>query len=99
MKHNAPTPEDVIEKYGDRHIQLKIVDMQEYVLLEGSCAALCFLSELFAAQARAVDDGIGLSPVGAGRAWFAPGSTRGLYVHRIREEVQEHGEPSGLRGQ
>ena len=55
------------------------------VLIEGNAKALEFLGEYLLAHSRAdLDDcHVGLSPKGAGSAWFTKESTLGFYFYRL----------------
>ena len=72
---------DVLERHsGSKTIVVKDLDA-ETLLIEGSAEAISFLAELLSAQAEAGDCGLEISPSGPGSAFFAPGSTKGIYVH------------------
>ena len=78
------SPEDVVSKYEPSGVQIKTFESDDDVLvIEGTKESLMFVSELFAAQAQATGGGYCISPLGAGRAWFAPGSTKGIYIHLV----------------
>jgi hypothetical protein len=79
-------PDDVYREYSESGLKLKVTEMDETMLIEGTAESLLFLSKLFSAQAEAKSDSFGISPFGAGRAWFAPGSTKGIYIRRIENK-------------
>lgn len=77
-------PDEVSGKHADLGVKIRVTELdEEYILIEGTREALIFLSELFAAQAECLNDGYEISPFGPGCALFAPGSTKGIYIHRI----------------
>jgi hypothetical protein len=76
-------PDDVCEKHMDSGLKIKVWEEEDTIFIEGTREALLFVSELFAAQAEASDDGFEISPFGPGKARFAPGSTKGIYIHRV----------------
>ena len=58
---------------------------RDTVLIEGDAIALEFLGEFILAHSRADKDDChhGLSPKGAGKAWFTRESTLGFYLHKL----------------
>jgi hypothetical protein len=80
------TPDEVCRRCFDSKIQIRVTEKENTIFIEGTRDSLMFLSKLVAAQAGADDDGFQLSPFGAGSAWFAAGSTKGIYLHRTPEK-------------
>jgi hypothetical protein len=84
------TPEEVLDEYADRGVQLNIKHLDDdTVLIEADRESLEFLSRVFQAQARSADCGFHVGPSGAGSALFPDGATLGLYVHRVPCEHSE----------
>lgn len=80
----AMLPEDVLDEFADRGVQLNIKHLDDdTVLVEADRESLEFLSRLFIAQARSDDCGFQIGPSGAGSALFTDSATLGLYVHRV----------------
>lgn len=78
-------PDDVLREYADSGLKIKVSEMNNIIVIEGTADGLQFLAKLFAAQSESRSDSFGISPFGAGRSWFAPGSTKGLYIIRIEQ--------------
>ena len=83
METDFMTPDEVCRKYSESGLQIQVTEKDETVVIEGSAKSLMFLSRLFAAQSKATDDSFEISPFGAGRSWFAAGSTKGIDIRRI----------------
>ena len=82
-------PDDVCREYAESGLQIRIKVSElddDTILVEGTAEALLFVSKLFAAQSEAADDGFHMSPSGPGSAWFAPGSTKGMFIHRVKQD-------------
>ena len=85
------TTKGIIEAYSKVRPRLKLTIKKldrSTVLIEGSAKALEFLGRFMVARSQA-DPGdctIGLSPSGAGNAWFTKESTLGFYLHRFPYE-------------
>jgi len=98
------TTNDVVKLWSKRTKRPKLTIAKldrDTVLIEGSADALEFLGQFVLAHSRADSDDChnGLSPKGAGNAWFTKESTLGLYLHRLpcpehkvlRDSVEKHG--------
>jgi hypothetical protein len=81
MKNSRP--DDVCVRFAAKHVKIRVSDLGDLVLFEGTKVEFQFLSELFSSMVTARDDGFQISPTGAGSALFATRSTRGLYIHRL----------------
>jgi hypothetical protein len=78
------TPEDVIEEFADRGVQLNVRNLEnDAVLVEADRESLEFLARLLLALARSDDCGFQIGPSGAGASLFTESATRGLYLHRV----------------
>ena len=87
---SKPSVNGVIEKYSRKRVRFTVKMLgtamrteEDTVVIEGEAPALEFLGNLLLAQAHAHDDGFGLSPSGAGKVFFTPGSVLGIYLHRL----------------
>jgi hypothetical protein len=78
-------PDEVCREYGERLIKLRIRNLDDVVLVEGTAEALEFLGRLFIAQSQAQDDGFEIAPTGPGEYFFDPLSEKGVYIHRVNE--------------
>ena len=76
-------PDDICREYCERAIKLRINNLDDVVLVEGTAEALEFLGKLFLAQAQAIDDGFEIAPTGPGEYFFDPMSEKGVYIHRV----------------
>ena len=76
-------PDDICSEYNNRPITLKIRELDDVMLVEGTAEALEFLGKLFIAQSLAHDDGFEIAPTGPGERFFDPESEKGIYIHRI----------------
>jgi hypothetical protein len=82
------TTNGIIEAYSKVRPRLKLTIKKldrSTVSIEGSAKALEFLGRFIVAHSQADPDdcGKGLSPNGAGSAWFTKESTLGFYLHRL----------------
>ena len=84
-------PDDVCREYSESGLQLRVTETDGTIVIEGTAQSLLFVSKLFTAQSEAKDDGFGISPFGAGRSWFAPGSTKGIYIRGVEEYPDRKG--------
>ena len=83
--------DDICRTFASKAVRLSLRlleptddDESPLVLIEGNSQALRMLAELIGAVAEAsTDDGFSLSPHGAGKRYFATGSTHGFYINRI----------------
>ncbi len=83
-----PTTKGTIEAFSKVRPRLKLTIKKldrSTVLIERSAKALEFLGRFIVARSQADPDDctIGLSPGGAGNAWFTKESTLGIYLHRF----------------
>jgi hypothetical protein len=85
-------PDDISDQFLDGSIQLttRIIppESQENdvptIIIEGDAVSLEYLGKLILAQvAFPLDCGYGISPKGAGNAFFKKGSEVGIYFHRL----------------
>jgi hypothetical protein len=79
------TPDNVCGDDAELNVKIRTSEIDDVLVIEGSRDALLFLSRLFKAVAETESDGFHLSPQGAGYAWFAEGSTKGLYLRRTND--------------
>lgn len=83
------SPDQICEKYAAKRVKIKIYEKESTVFVEGSSEALEFVGNLFLAQARfKKDHGFQISPTGAGKIFFSPASTRGLYIHLMPKNAR-----------
>jgi hypothetical protein len=75
--------DDVCRQYLESGLQIKVTEVDGAIVMDGNGRALLFGSKLFAAQSEATTDCLGMSPLGAGRSWFASGSTKGVYTRQV----------------
>ena len=75
-------PDDVAEKWASEGVTIRVSDLEDLVLIEGTKGALLLLAELLTAVAEEGRAGFQISPTGAGMALFSEGSTRGFYFLR-----------------
>ena len=76
------SPDQICKHAASQNIQIKVIQKDHCVLIEGNQAALNFLSQLIAAQANvAADCGFHIFPDGAGHTLFSIESDLGLYIH------------------
>lgn len=77
---------DVIKKYENSGVRITIRELDKHdLLIEGTRDGLLFLAQLITACAEDPDeDGVGISPFGAGNSWFTQQSNKGMYIHCIR---------------
>jgi hypothetical protein len=78
-------PDEICREYSERTIKLRIRNLKDVVLVEGTAEALEFLGKLFLAQSRAQDDGFEIAPNGPGEYFFDRASEKGVYIHRLDE--------------
>lgn len=79
------SPDEVCSDAADAgtKISCRLLD-DSTVLLEADATGLAFLGRLLLAQASFEKDcGFGIHPRSAGSTFFEPGSTVGLYIHRL----------------
>ena len=81
-------PDDICREYAESGLKIKVSAVDDVIAIEGTAEGLRFLAKLIAAQSESRSEGFGISPFGAGRSWFAPGSTKGLYIRRIDEDSE-----------
>ncbi|HEV7644707.1 MAG TPA: hypothetical protein VGO50_12240 [Pyrinomonadaceae bacterium] len=81
----------ILDSFADQKLNLivRLLEKEEpeendMVLIEGSSQALSFLGKLLLAHAEDEEDGVQISPKGAGRVFFSKESTLGIYIHRLR---------------
>ena len=74
-------PEEVAEKWASAGATIRVSDLEDLILIEGSRSALLLLADLLTAVAEQAPSGFQISPTGAGMALFSEGSTRGFYLH------------------
>jgi hypothetical protein len=98
-EEDSDLPHSVWRKFAGRPIQLSVRLLHSSgeeiedptVLIEGNADTLEWLSKVIAAVAVDEDCGYGVSPVGAGNAFFDRRATHGIYIHRlpcVNEEIQ-----------
>jgi hypothetical protein len=84
MFTKALRPDDVCVKFAQKSVRISVTELDDdLILFEGTGEALKFMAALFTAMATDPDCGFQIGPRHAGRALFAKGSTRGLYIHRV----------------
>jgi len=82
-------PDKLCLKFAASGEKITIKEEEDFILIEGTKESLIFLSNLFAAQSKANDDGFHLSPFGAGSHLFSKKSTKGIYIHRIKKRIRK----------
>jgi hypothetical protein len=76
----SKTPDDICRDEEDPTISLHIETRNGAVVIRGDAKTLRFLASIIEAQANCRGRGFGISPKGAGRAWFNPESSLGIYL-------------------
>jgi len=87
------SPDLICHKHGRTSVQLntRLLDDDDegggpILLIEGSKAALLFLSDLLRAVAEGSSSSFHIDPHGAGRFHFAKKATHGLYMNRVTKK-------------
>ena len=79
-----PNPDESSAAFANSGEAVRICMLDsETVLIEGSQIGLENLARLIAGQAASSDCGFQISPSGPGSKLFRPGSTLGVYIHRV----------------
>ena len=76
--------DDICEEYADKNAKLTVRLLEDDdILIEGDSTALEFLGNLLLAHSTEKDCGRHIGPHTAGKVFFTPDSTKGLYIHRV----------------